>query len=124
MGVERLRVLVGVETGIITGERSLPLHQRAAKLHIQELHLGIRDKLVVLYEILEQRNLNLHQVAYIGDDTNDVEVMRRVGLSACPADGMRSAKVVADYVCQNGGGHGAFREFAELIIAAKNGNGA
>jgi 3-deoxy-D-manno-octulosonate 8-phosphate phosphatase (KDO 8-P phosphatase) len=63
------------------------------------------------------------QVAYIGDDTNDVEVMKLVGLAACPADATPFAKAVAHYVCPSPGGHGAFREVAELIIAARAGFG-
>lgn len=119
MGVERLRELGGVEVGIITGERSLPLQRRAEKLAITELHLGARDKVAVFEEILARRGLSPREVAYIGDDTNDVEVMRRVGLSACPADAVHFAREVADYVCPSKGGQGAFRDLAELIIAAK-----
>jgi 3-deoxy-D-manno-octulosonate 8-phosphate phosphatase (KDO 8-P phosphatase) len=119
MGVERLRKLADVDVGIITGETSPSLQRRAEKLGITELHLGARDKMAVLGQILERRHVTLDQVAYIGDDTNDAAVMQRVGLSACPADAMRFAKDVADYVCDSGGGHGAFRDFAELIIAAR-----
>ncbi|MCB9102546.1 MAG: HAD hydrolase family protein, partial [Anaerolineales bacterium] len=59
------------------------------------------------------------QVAYIGDDSNDLAVMQRVGLSACPADALCFVKAIAHYVCRAKGGYGAFREFAEFIIAAK-----
>jgi 3-deoxy-D-manno-octulosonate 8-phosphate phosphatase (KDO 8-P phosphatase) len=119
MGVERLRKLAGVDVGIVTAEVSGTVRQRAEKLQIAELHLGAKDKLAVLDCILERRRLRLEQIAYIGDDTNDVEVMKAVGLSACPADAMRFARSVADYVCACQGGHGAFREFAEAIIAAQ-----
>jgi 3-deoxy-D-manno-octulosonate 8-phosphate phosphatase (KDO 8-P phosphatase) len=120
MGVERLRVFAGVEVGIITGERSGAVQRRAEKLGITELHLGIRDKPAVLdEEILARLGLTADQVAYIGDDTNDVAVMQRVGLAACPADATPFARAVAHYVCPSPGGHGAFRDFAELIIAAK-----
>ena len=72
MGVERLRTLVQVDVGIISGEASPALERRAAKLGIHELHLGIKDKKAVLDEILRRRGLELDQVAYIGDDVNDV----------------------------------------------------
>lgn len=121
MGVARLRKLAHVEVGIITGDASIPLKGRAEKLHITELHLGSDDKMAVLNEILSRRGLNLEQIAYIGDDTNDIEVMKSAALSACPADATSFAKEVADYVCESRGGYGAFREFAEFIIAAKNG---
>lgn len=119
MGVERLRELAGVETGIITGENSPIVTRRAEKLHIMEFHLGVKNKKQILFDILERRQLSLEEVAYIGDDMNDEAVMRLVGLSACPADAFEDILQIADYTCQKNGGHGAFREFAELIIQAK-----
>jgi 3-deoxy-D-manno-octulosonate 8-phosphate phosphatase (KDO 8-P phosphatase) len=119
MGVERLRKFAGVDVGVITGEHSGPVQRRAEKLAIEELHLGIKDKPAVLRDILARRSLTLAEVAYIGDDTNDVEVMRLVGLAACPADATPFARAVAHYVCPSRGGYGAFRDFAELIIAAR-----
>lgn len=120
MGVARLRTNAKVEVGIITGELSDSVKKRAEKLEITEFHPGIKNKVEVLEMILEKRGLKSEEVAYIGDDTNDVEVMKLVGLSACPADALSFAKEVAQYVCRNSGGHGAFRDFAEFIIAAKN----
>jgi 3-deoxy-D-manno-octulosonate 8-phosphate phosphatase (KDO 8-P phosphatase) len=119
MGVERVRKLASVEVGILTGEVSPPLQRRAEKLNITELHLGTKDKVGTLYEILGRLGLTSDEVAYIGDDTNDIEVMQEVGLAGCPADAISSVRAVADYVCERRGGHGAFREFAEFIIAAK-----
>lgn len=118
MGVERLHKLAGVEVGIVTGERSGAVEKRAEKLGIAELHTGARDKFAVLEEILARRDLAPEQIAYIGDDTNDIQVMQRVGLSACPADAIQYTKAVADYICLHSGGHGAFRDFAEFIISA------
>jgi YrbI family 3-deoxy-D-manno-octulosonate 8-phosphate phosphatase len=119
MGVERLRELAGVETGIITGEDAPIVARRAEKLHIVELHLGVKNKKQTLLDILKRRQLRPEQVAYIGDDMNDEAIMRTVGLSACPADAFEDILQIADFICQKTGGHGAFREFAELIIRAK-----
>lgn len=119
MGVERLRNFAGVDVGIITGEHSGPVMRRAEKLAIVELHLGIKDKPAILREILERHKLRPEEIAYIGDDTNDVEVMKLVGLAGCPADATPFARAVAHFVCPSRGGHGAFRDFAELIIAAR-----
>lgn len=118
MGVERLRTVAQVDVGIVTGERSPALRQRAVKLGIDELHLNCRDKPAVLAEITARRGLALEQVAYIGDDVNDVAVMGMVGLSACPADATPFAKAAAHVVCRTAGGDGVLREVAELIIAA------
>jgi len=124
MGVERLRKIAAVDVGIITGEHSGPVQRRAEKLTITELHLGIKDKPAVLREILARHQLRPEQIAYIGDDTNDVEVMKLVGLAACPADATPFAKAVAHYICASRGGYGAFREVAELIITARAGSDA
>ncbi len=119
MGVERLRNLAGVDTGIVTGERSPSVSKRAEKLKIEELHLGIKDKLSLLAEILERRQLLAEEVAFIGDDVNDVAVLQVVGLACCPADATIWNKNVAAYCCEANGGAGCFREVAELIIEAK-----
>jgi 3-deoxy-D-manno-octulosonate 8-phosphate phosphatase (KDO 8-P phosphatase) len=116
MGVVRLRN-IGIETGIITGELSGSVRTRAEKLKIKELFQGVLDKKSVLEEILKRRNLKPDNIAFIGDDINDNEIIKMVGLSASPADGMNSIKEIVDYVCQEKGGYGAFREFAEVIIA-------
>ncbi|MDB5155937.1 MAG: family hydrolase, partial [Mucilaginibacter sp.] len=120
MGVERLRKLTGIETAIVTGEESSSLIKRAQKLKITELHLLVKDKPEVLKEILSRLQLSAAEVAYIGDDYNDLEVMRMVGFSACPADALPKIKAQADYICEAKGGEGCFREFAELIIELKN----
>jgi 3-deoxy-D-manno-octulosonate 8-phosphate phosphatase (KDO 8-P phosphatase) len=116
MGVERLRKLCGIETGIITGELSPSVSRRAEKLKIVELHLGVKDKLGKLSQILERTQLQWSQIAYIGDDVNDLEVLERVGISACPADAMEQVNCMVNYICQQKGGYGAFREFAEWLI--------
>lgn len=120
MGAERLRKFAGVNVGIITGERSPSVIKRAEKLQITELHLGIKDKPAVFKEISNRLGLEPHEIAYIGDDYNDIEIMQLVGLTACPADALPYVKVYADFVCEAKGGEGCFREFAELIIDAKN----
>lgn len=119
MGVERLRN-AGIEVGIVTGEESESVVKRAEKLHIEMVHLLCKDKPAILRQILEQQNYQAEEIAYIGDDVNDIEVMKLVGLAACPADAFPTTREAAHYVCRRPGGHGAFREFAELILEAKN----
>ncbi len=117
MGVERLCNIAGVTTGIITGELSPSVIKRAEKLKIAELHLGVKNKPAVFNEILTRLNLKPEEVAYIGDDTNDLEVMKLAGVSVCPADAISFIKEIADVVCEAKGGKGCFREIAEMIIA-------
>jgi 3-deoxy-D-manno-octulosonate 8-phosphate phosphatase (KDO 8-P phosphatase) len=120
MGVERLRNLTGIETGIITGELSPSVAKRAEKLKITQLYLGIKDKPAVLRHILTSLELQPEQIAYIGDDANDLEIMAMVGFTASPADGLFFVRDAVDYVCQADGGKGCFREFAELIISVQS----
>ncbi len=119
MGVERLRQLCNVEVGIMTGEQSAIVARRAEKLQMSHLYLGIKNKAARLYDLLSEHDLRPEEVAFIGDDMNDLEVLQLVGLSACPSDAMPAIKAAVHYVCQTPGGHGAFREFAELIIHLK-----
>lgn len=118
MGVERLRKLFEIQTGIVTGETSPSVVKRAEKLKITELHLGAKNKAALLDEILQRHGLQASQVAFIGDDVNDFDVMQKVGFAACPADAMPQIKTIAHYRCKAIGGHGAFRELAEFIIEA------
>ncbi|NLT51283.1 MAG: HAD-IIIA family hydrolase [Ignavibacteria bacterium] len=122
MGVERLREIAKIETGIISGEDIQLLRKRAEKLQIKEVHLGIKNKIKRIRDIATKYNISIKEIAYIGDDINDVDVMREVGISACPADATDFAINAADVICTQKGGHGAFREFAEFIINAKLNN--
>ena len=118
MGVERLAA-VGVMTGIMTGETSVNLKKRAEKLKIKHLYLGIKDKLSKLNSVLSENGLALDEIAYMGDDVNDFEIMDAVaasGLTACPGDATGFVRPVVHYICKADGGDGAFREFAELLI--------
>jgi len=119
MGVERLRKYAGVETIIITGEESGSVKARAEKLKIKEYYLGVKKKEEVLSEIMRKNGVTPDEIAYVGDDSNDFEIMKLIGFKATPADGMSFIKEICDYVCENKGGNGAFREVAELIIAFK-----
>lgn len=118
MGIERLNKIAGIPTGIVTGEDSQIVASRAKKLKIEEVHLGIKDKLSLLNSIMERLNLKAEEIAFIGDDTNDIEIMNAVGLAACPADATKFAKDAADVIMENRGGFGAVRDFAEFLIEA------
>jgi len=120
MGIERLRKYAGGETIIITGEESGSVKSRAEKLKIKEYYLDVKKKEELLKDIMKKNNVVAEEVAFVGDDSNDVELMKLVGFKATPLDGMSFIKEMADYICENKGGNGAFREVAELIIAFKN----
>ena len=117
MGIERLRKYAGIETIIITGEESGSVKARAEKLKIKEYYLGVKKKSELLAEIVKKNKITPEQVAFIGDDSNDFNIMNLVGFRATPSDGMSFIKEICDYVCENKAGNGAFRELAELILA-------
>jgi YrbI family 3-deoxy-D-manno-octulosonate 8-phosphate phosphatase len=119
MGVERLRKYAGVETAIITGENSEIVRQRAEKLQIKELHLGIKNKVAVIEDMIKRLGIKSEEAAFIGDDTNDIDAMVFCGFSGCPNDATKYAKEAADIIVDSKGGNGAFRDFAEIIILSK-----
>ena len=120
MGVERLRKYAGIETIIITGENFETVKARAEKLKMQEFYLGVNKKEEDLEIIKKKNGFEKENIAYIGDDANDYEVMQLCGFTATPNDGMSFIKDITDYVCETKAGYGALREFAELIIAFKS----
>ena len=106
----------GIITAIITGKSSKIVEGRAKDLRIKEVYQGVSDKLEVLKMLTEKNSVSLEQVAYIGDDVNDMECMNVCGFSACPADAIEEVKECVDYVCKNIGGHGAVGEIIDLLI--------
>jgi len=112
--------LAGLKTAIITGKRSRSLEKRAEKLQINEVHQGILDKKRVLLEILDRNNLKKEQIAYIGDDLGDLEVIKAVGLAAAVADAHPEIKKHSHFICTHAGGKGAVREFIEFILETQN----
>ena len=119
MGVELLRE-AGIETAFLTRENSPVVRARSEKLKLPYYFPGVIDKGSFLQTVLEQTGLGVENLAYIGDDVNDYGIIKEVGLSASPADGMKEIRDAVDYVCKNKGGNGAFREFSELIIKLKS----
>lgn len=118
MGVERLR-RAGVATGVLTRELPALVAPRARKLELPHLWTGVRDKRAHLSTILAETGLALDQLAYIGDDLNDldvIEVIGAYGLTAAPADAMPRVRAAAHFVCDAAGGRGAFRDFAEWLL--------
>jgi len=118
MGIKLLQ-RAGIVTAIVTQERTKLVARRAEKLAIPELHQGVMDKLSCVREMAARHGLTLSQVAFIGDDINDLETLTAVGFSATPADGMPQVAAVVDYVCQKKGGEGAVREIIEMILDAQ-----
>ena len=109
----------GIIPVIITGRKSEIVEYRAKELKITELYQGISDKLSILEQVISKYSCTWDDVAYIGDDLNDIECIKKVGLSACPSDSIFEVIDCVDYVCKNIGGNGAVREFIDTIINEK-----
>ncbi len=109
----------GIDVGIITGRTSKLLTRRTEELDIELLVQGREDKLTALNEILEDRAINLKEIAFVGDDLPDLAVIRRVGLGITPANGNHIVASQALWQTKKGGGQGAVREVAELILNAQ-----
>lgn len=110
--------LLGIPVAIITGEPSMGVKRRAEKLKIGYCYTGVADKLLVLEGLCGDLGIALSEVAYIGDDLNDMEVLPRVGYSACPASSPDYVKRMVTVVLKKKGGEGVFREFVEGILEA------
>lgn len=106
----------GVQTAIITGRKSPVVEKRAKDLGIHHLYQGREDKLVALEELLATLQLQLEQVAYLGDDLPDLPAIRRVGLGMAVANAHEFVRKNASGTTQAQGGAGAAREFCELIM--------
>ena len=106
---------IGVIPIIITGRSSDIVAHRAKELKIEELHQGVGNKLEKLKEVIAKYQGDLSEVAYIGDDYNDLECIQVCGFSGCPADAEDDIKDKVDYVCRTKAGNGAIREFVKKI---------
>jgi 3-deoxy-D-manno-octulosonate 8-phosphate phosphatase (KDO 8-P phosphatase) len=109
----------GIETALISGRSSPLVEKRAADLGITEVAQGVRDKVPILKKILSKKNFKLEEVAFVGDDVVDLNVMSRVGFAVVVADASEYLFDTAHYVTLAPGGRGAVREVAELILGVK-----
>ena len=117
MGVTLLRK-IGIPTIIVTKEKNLIITRWAKKMNINKVYDGVQNKELILEEVCKSFGVMPEQVAYIGDDINDLGLLKKVGLSVTPNDGIADAKKICDYVCKTSSGHGVFREIVDMIISS------
>lgn len=106
----------GVQFAIITGRHSEIVSIRSKELNITEVHQNCSDKTEIVRMLKDKYNLSKEEVAYIGDDVNDIVVKEEVGLFVVVKDGHKNAKAMADIVLDTKGGKGAIREFVDRFI--------
>lgn len=105
-----------IPVGIITGENTQIVQRRADKLKVDYCYLGVKDKLSVVKNLCKELSITLAQVAYIGDDLNDMDVLSKVGFAGVPVSAPEYVKQLANVSLSKKGGEGVFREFVEMII--------
>ena len=121
MGFGLLRAK-GIVTGIVTSESVDLNRRRAEKLKLDILEAGCRDKVEAVKRLAEERGIPMEQICYIGDDINDVEVLKLVGYGCTPADARPEAIGAAKYVTKAKGGEGVIREVVDRILSNKGEN--
>lgn len=106
---------IGIEFMILTGRKSNSVEHRAIELKIKYVFQGVADKRTFLKKILIEQGFSPENVAYMGDDINDLDCMRFVGFSACPADAVKAVHDQCDFISHFNGGQGAVREFCDYL---------
>lgn len=110
----------GLKIAIITGRRSEIIHRRAQELGIQLVQEGVKDKCAALEQLQTELGLSRGQVAYMGDDLNDLPAFQVAGVTFAPADAVKDVRDAASFVTDAVGGRGAVREAIEMILRAQN----
>ena len=110
----------GYRVIIISGGSSEPVIKRLQYLGLEDIHLGLKDKLKFFEGLKEQYSLSWNQILYMGDDLPDIPVLEKVGLSCCPADAVVEVKAVSKYISHQKGGEGAVRDVIEKVLKLNN----
>lgn len=106
----------GIPVGIVTGEDTEIVRRRADKLKVEFIFLGVSDKVAIVRQLCEKLHIELCDVAYIGDDINDMKLLKQVGWAGVPASAPDYIKEIATVPLSKSGGEGVFREFIEVIF--------
>ena len=108
-----------IPTIIVTKESTQIVKKWAKKMKIKKLYDGIQQKELIVNTICSEFNVKPRELAYIGDDINDIELLKLVGLSAAPADSIKEVRKICNYVCKTNSGFGVIREVCDLILSKK-----
>jgi YrbI family 3-deoxy-D-manno-octulosonate 8-phosphate phosphatase len=111
-----------IQTAIVTKENSKIVKKWAKEMNVSKTYSGIKNKEKELEKICKYYKVLPSEIAFIGDDVNDIELMKKVGFSATPFDGILQAKKIVNYICKTSGGNGALREIIDLILEEKFSN--
>jgi 3-deoxy-D-manno-octulosonate 8-phosphate phosphatase (KDO 8-P phosphatase) len=110
----------GIEPAVITGRKSQIVPNRCEELGVSLVFCGRDDKNAVVTQLAKEKGYSLSEIAFIGDDYNDLPAIKLAGLSGCPSDAIEPVKATVTYICKAKGGEGALREFVEWIVAQQS----
>ncbi|MCM8776811.1 MAG: HAD hydrolase family protein [Candidatus Omnitrophica bacterium] len=116
----KLLSIAGIKTVVISAKKSEETKKRFSELKVDCYIEGTENKLSVIERfIIRKKGIKWNEICYIGDDLQDIPVMRKAGLSFAPSNACPEVKDIADYICKKNGGEGAFRETVEVILKGK-----
>lgn len=110
----------GIEPAVITGRKSQIVPKRCEELGVSLVFCGLDDKNAVVTQLAKEKGYSLSEIAFIGDDYNDLPAIKLAGISGCPSDAIEPVKAAVTYICKAKGGEGALREFAEWIVTQQS----
>ncbi len=110
----------GYNVILVSGAVSAPVKDRLLYLGMQEIHQGVKDKLLFIQQYLQQQSIDWQHVLYMGDDLPDIGLLKKVGLSCCPADAVPEVKKVSRYISSVKGGKGCVRDVIERVLKLNN----
>ena len=115
-GIKNILAKKNIRSAIITGRISEIVRQRAEELNISVLYQAVENKALCLEELRKKYNLEYDEIAYIGDDLNDLDAMLLCGIAGCPADADISIRQICNFISTKNGGSGAVREFIDWLV--------
>jgi len=107
---------LGIPVGILTGEDTEIVRRRAEKLRVDYLFMGVKDKVATAKSLCEELHIEMKDIAFIGDDLNDICLLKLVGWAGVPASAPVYVRELATVPLKKNGGEGVFREFVEAVL--------
>ena len=116
----KVALTAGLKIAILTGRKSPMVQRRAKELGITHLIEGVQQKYPTLLELAKSCEIDMKEICYIGDDWNDLQCMKNVGLRMCPSDAVKDIQQICDYTADNRGGYGAVRDCLEYLLKSRD----
>jgi 3-deoxy-D-manno-octulosonate 8-phosphate phosphatase (KDO 8-P phosphatase) len=111
--------LAGIKTVVLSGKGSAESKRRFEELKVEHYFENVKDKTSVLKRFNSENSIQWDEICYIGDDLQDIPLMKKVGFAVAPFDAVPEVKGVSSYICKKSGGEGVFRETTEIILKGR-----